>query len=75
MNRCFLYSKKLALNVLAFIFCLIQIVATAQTTNEVKGQVNDENGVPINGAIIVAKNLKQVFLQVQVLILMGFSSL
>jgi TonB-dependent starch-binding outer membrane protein SusC len=61
MNRCFLYSKKLVLTVFAFVFCCFQIAVTAQTTNEVKGQVNDENGLPISGASIVAKNLKTNF--------------
>lgn len=61
MSRCFLYSKKLVFAFFSIIFCCIQIAAIAQSSNEVKGQVNDENGLPISGASIVAKNLKTNF--------------
>src|SRR5215469_15892165 len=38
------------------LFCHIQLIAKAQSANEIKGQVNDEGGQPITYASVVAKN-------------------
>ena len=38
------------------IFCHIQLTANAQSTTEIKGQVNDENGQPVASASVFAKN-------------------
>src|SRR5580704_13017834 len=34
----------------------IQLIANAQTINEIKGQVNDENGQPVAYASVAARN-------------------
>src|SRR5580698_3800 len=36
--------------------CHIQLIANAQNINEIKGQVNDENGQPVTYASVSAKN-------------------
>ena len=36
--------------------CHIQLIANAQSVNIIKGQVNDENGQPVVGASVFAKN-------------------
>src|SRR5579872_1700396 len=36
--------------------CPIQLIANAQSVNEIKGQVNDENGQPVTYAPVIAKN-------------------
>ncbi|HVU53650.1 MAG TPA: TonB-dependent receptor [Puia sp.] len=38
------------------IFCHIQLISKAQNANEIKGQVNDENGQPVASASVFAKN-------------------
>ncbi|TDW96907.1 TonB-dependent receptor domain-containing protein [Dinghuibacter silviterrae] len=38
------------------VFCHIQLIASAQNANVVKGQVNDENGQPVTSASVFAKN-------------------
>jgi len=38
------------------ICCHIQLIANAQDVNEIKGQVNDENGQPVAYASVIAKN-------------------
>ena len=38
------------------IFCHIQLIANAQSFNEIKGQVNDENGQPVPYASVIARN-------------------
>src|ERR1700755_933074 len=36
--------------------CHIQLIANAQSANEIKGQVNDESGQPVSYASVVARN-------------------
>src|SRR5579859_721023 len=36
--------------------CHIQLIANAQSANEIKGQVNDENGQPVTYASVLARN-------------------
>jgi outer membrane receptor protein involved in Fe transport len=38
------------------LFCHIQLIAKAQSANEIKGQVNDESGQPVTYASVAAKN-------------------
>ncbi|HTA27958.1 MAG TPA: carboxypeptidase-like regulatory domain-containing protein, partial [Bacteroidia bacterium] len=38
------------------ICCHIQLIANAQNVNQIKGQVNDENGQPVASASVFAKN-------------------
>ena len=61
MRRGFFNSKNLINAVFAVVLSFIHIVAIAQVNNEVKGQVNDENGSPLSGVSVVAKNLKTNF--------------
>ncbi|MHA4809062.1 TonB-dependent receptor domain-containing protein [Flavitalea flava] len=42
--------------VLMAICCHIQLIANAQNINEIKGQVNDENGQPVTYASVFARN-------------------
>jgi catecholate siderophore receptor len=50
-------KTKLALFILLLaVCCHIQLIANAQNINEIKGQVNDENGQPVTYASVSAKN-------------------
>jgi outer membrane receptor protein involved in Fe transport len=48
--------KQLLFGLLLAVCCHIQLIANAQNFNEIKGQVNDENGQPITYASVVARN-------------------
>ena len=49
-------TKLILFTLLVAICCHIQLIANAQSANEIKGQVNDENGQPVTYASVIAKN-------------------
>lgn len=49
-------SKQIACFLLLAILFHIQLIANAQGINEIKGQVNDQNGQPVTYASVVARN-------------------
>src|SRR6185437_445631 len=49
-------TKQILYILLLAVFCNIQLIANAQGVNEIRGQVNDENGQPVPYASVVAKN-------------------
>src|SRR5579859_2526403 len=56
MTRTITKTKQLLFLLLFAVCCHIQLIATAQTAVEIKGQVNDENGQPVTYASVSAKN-------------------
>src|SRR5580692_4414109 len=48
--------RLLSILLLLAVFCHIHLIANAQNVNQVKGQVNDENGQPVSYASVVARN-------------------
>ena len=48
--------RRLLFMLLLTALCGIQLIANAQNVTEIRGQVNDENGQPVVGASVFAKN-------------------
>jgi catecholate siderophore receptor len=48
--------RRLLFMLLLTALCGIQLIANAQNVTEIRGQVNDENGQPVAGASVFAKN-------------------
>jgi catecholate siderophore receptor len=49
-------TSRLPFILLLAICCHIQLIANAQTVNQIKGQVNDESGQPVTYATVLARN-------------------
>ncbi|HEY4107523.1 TonB-dependent receptor [Puia sp.] len=56
MNQTTSQTRKSPLVLLLVVLCHIQLIVNAQNFNEIKGQVNDENGQPVTYASVTARN-------------------
>ena len=56
MIRSITNTRRILFILLLAVCCHIQLIANAQNVNEIKGQVNDENGQPVTYASVLAKN-------------------
>lgn len=56
MIRTIRTTRQLLVILILAVCCHIQLIANAQNFNEIKGQVNDENGQPVTYASVAARN-------------------
>jgi catecholate siderophore receptor len=56
MIRSMTKTRQILFLLLSIACCHIQLIANAQNANEIRGQVNDENGQPVTYASVAARN-------------------
>ena len=56
MTQSITKTRQILFILLLAVCCHIQLISNAQSVNEIKGQVNDENGQPVTYASVLARN-------------------